>query len=192
MRLKTVIAGLVAAAFLAGCGAMSSNSRDTTSQETLITTSATVEAVDQTTRVVSLKDNADGSRFQVVAGPEIRNLSQLGAGDQVRVDYYSSTTVSMASPSDTGQEINAVAAGRAPEGAKPGALAVATRSLVVTLVSYDDASGLATFRTPDGFTRRTVVQPEFRSFAAGLQRGARVAVTMTDAVAVTIAETPAS
>ena len=63
---------------------------------------------------------------------------------------------------------------------------------MVTLVSYDDASGLATFRTPDGLTRRTVVPPEFRSFAAGLQRGARVAVTMTDAVAVTIAETPAS
>ena len=62
----------------------------------------------------------------------------------------------------------------------------------MTLVSYDSNSGLAIFRTPDGFTRRTVVPPEFRTFASGLQRGARVAVTMTDAVAVTIAETPAS
>lgn len=192
MRLKTVIAGLVAAALLAGCAAISSGTRDTTSKETLITTSATVEAVDQKTRLVSLKDNADGARFQVVAGPEVRNLPQVAPGDQVRVDYYSATTVSMASPSDSGAEINAVAAGRAPEGAKPGGLAVATRSLVVTLVSYDSSSGLAIFRTPDGFTRRTVVPPEFRTFAAGLQRGARVAVTLTDALAVTIAETPAS
>lgn len=191
MRLKTVLAGLAAAALLAGCAAISSGTRDTTSKETLITTSATVESVDQKSRLVSLKDNADGTSFQVVAGPEIRNLPQLAAGDQVQVDYYSATTVSMASPSDPGTEINAVAAGRAPEGAKPGGLAVTTRSLVVTVVSYDSTSGLAIFRTPDGFTRRTVVPPEFRTFASGLQRGARVAVTLTDALAVTIAETPA-
>lgn len=192
MRLKSVLAGLAAAVFLAGCAAVSSGNRQTTTQETLVTTSATVESVDQTTRLVTLTDNADGTRFQVVAGPEIRNLPQLDAGDQVRVDFYNATTASMASPSDSGAEVNAVAAGRAPEGAKPGGLAVATRSLVLTLVSYDSNSGLATFRTPDGFTRRTVVPPEFRTFASGLQRGARVAVTMTDAVAVTITETPAS
>lgn len=190
MRLKSILAGVVAAAFLAGCAAISSGTRDTTSKETLVTTSATVEAIDQATRVVSLKDNADGTRFQVVAGDEVRNLPQVEVGDQVRVDYYSATTVSMASTSDSGAEIRAAAAGRAPEGAKPGGLAVTTRSLVVTLVSYDPNTGLAIFRTPDGFTRRTVVPPDFRSFASGLQRGARVAVTMTDAVAVTIA--PAS
>ena len=192
MRLKTMIAGLAAAAFLAGCAALPSGNRGATSQETLVTTSATVEAVDQKTRLVTLSDNADGIRFQVVAGPEVRNLAQLDAGDQVRVDFYSATTVSMASPEDSGAEINAIAAGRAPEGAKPGGLAVATRSLVVTLVSYDRNSGLAVFRTPDGFTRQAAVPPEFRSFASGLQRGARVAVTLTDALAVTIAETPAS
>lgn len=192
MRLKTMIAALAAAVLLAGCASLSSGNRGTTSQETLITTSATVESVDQATRLVTLSDNADGTRFQVVAGPEIRNLPQLEAGDQVRVDYYSATTASMASPSDTGEDIRAVAAGRTPEGARPGGLAVATRSLVVTLVSYDRNSGLAIFRSPDGLTRQTVVPPDFRSFASGLQRGARVAVTMTDAVAVTITETPAS
>ena len=98
-------------------------------------------------------------------GPRIRNLPQLAAGDQVRVDYYSATTVSMASPSDAGAEVNAVAAGRAPEGAKPGGLAVTSRSLVLTLESYDSSSGLAIFRSPDGLTRRTVVPPEFRTFA---------------------------
>ena len=55
---------------------------------------------------------------------------------------------------------------RAPEGAKPGGLAVASTSLVVTLVNYDSNSGLATFRTPDGFTRRAVVPPDLRNFAS--------------------------
>jgi hypothetical protein len=180
--------GLLAAVLLAGCAGMGTSNRAPTSQETLVTATATVEAVDPATRVVTLRDNADGSRFQVVAGPEVRNFSQLSAGDVVQLDYYSATTVSMAQPGDTGEAMGAVAGARAPEGARPGGIAVATRSLVVTLVSYDSSSGLAVYRTPDGFTRRSVVPPEFRSFAAGLQRGARVQVTLTDAVAVTIAE----
>jgi hypothetical protein len=192
MRLKTMIAGIAAAALLAGCAAMSTGSRAPTTQETLVTATATIEAVDQTSRVVTLADNTDGTRFQVVAGPEVRNLAQVEAGDQVEVDFYQATTVSMASPSDSGADVTAVGGTRTPEGARPGGLAVATRSLVVTLLSYDSNSGLATFQTPDGFTRRTVVPPDFRSFAAGLQRGARVAVTMTDAVAVAVTETPAA
>lgn len=192
MRLKTMIAGLTAAVLLAGCAGLGTGGRQPTSQETLITTSATVDAVDQRSRVVTLTDNADGTRFQVVAGPEVRNLAQVAPGDQVSVDFYSATTVAMASPGDSGADIGAVGAARTPEGALPGGLAVATRSLVVTLVSYDSGSGLAIFRTPDGFTRQTVVPPEFRSFASGLQRGARVAVTMTDAVAVSVTETPVS
>ena len=59
------------------------------------------------------------------------------------------------------------------------------------MVSYDANSGLATFRTPDGFTRRTVVPPNLRSFAAQQGAGSRVLVTMTEALAVTITETAA-
>jgi hypothetical protein len=179
--------GLVAALLLAGCAGL--GTQRTATQESLITATATVESVDQAARQVFLRDDADGTSFSVVAGPEVRNLAQLEAGDQVQIDYYSATTVAMASPSDTGEPASAVLAGRAPEGAKPGGLAVATSSLVVTLVNYDRNSGLASFRTPDGFTRRAVVPPNLRNFASSLTPGARVAVTMTDAVAVSIAET---
>ena len=61
--------------------------------------------------------------------------------------------------------------------------------MVVTLINYDRNSGLATFRSPDGLTRRAIVPPNFQTFAASLTPGARVAVTLTDAVAVTITET---
>ena len=82
-------------------------------------------------------------------------------------------------------------AGRAPEGASPAAGAVATESLVVTVESYDPNTGLAIFRTPDSFTRRAVVPPELRSFAAQQGPGARVMVTFTEALAVTITEAEA-
>jgi hypothetical protein len=181
----TLLSGLVAGLLLAGCAELSQPR--TATESTLLTATATVESVDQTTRQVRLRDDADGSTFTVTAGPEVRNLPQLAAGDQVQLDYYQSTTLAMAAPTDPALASDVVV-GRAPEGALPGGLAATTTTMVVDLITYDSSSGLATFRTPDGLTRRTVVRPDMRRFAEGLSPGARVQVTMTDAVAVTITE----
>jgi len=177
--------GLIAALLVSGCADMQ---RGEATQASLVSASATVVAVDQSTRQVTLQDDADGTTFSVTAGPEVRNLPQLAAGDRVQLDYFQATTVSMADPADSGEEAAAIVAGRAPEGAKPGAAAVTTRSFVVTVVSYDADSGLATLRTPDGLTRRTTVPPVLRSFAQNRGPGSRVLVTMTEALAVTITE----
>ncbi len=179
--------GLMAALLLAGCAEMSSGRQAT--QELLVTATATVEAIDQSSRNVTLRDDADGTTFNVTAGPEIRNLDQVSTGDHVQIDFYRATTVSMADPADTGEHAGAVIAGRAAEGAMPGAAAASTDSFVVTVVSYDENSGLATFRSPDGLTRRAVVPPELRSFASTRGPGSRVLVTMTRAVAVSVTET---
>jgi hypothetical protein len=186
LRLAAVLAGTLV---LAACSGISgSRPARTATQESLVSATATVVSVDQATRQVVLQDTSDGTNFSVVAGPEIRNLAQLDAGDTVQIDFYQATTVAMASPSDSGEPATAVLAGRTPEGAKPGGMAVVSDSLVVTLINYDANTGLATFRTPDGFTRRAVVPPNLRTFAGSLGQGARVAVTLTDAVAVTITE----
>ena len=83
------------------------------------------------------------------------------------VDFYQSTTVAWPTPTDTGEPAAALVAGaRAGGRGSPAARRGATESMVVTLISYDRNTGLATFRTPDGFTRRAVVPPNLRSFAA--------------------------
>jgi hypothetical protein len=183
MMRTTIASGLTAALLLVGCAEVD---RTTATEETLLRATATVDSVDQATRQVQLRDNAGGGAFTVTAGPEVRNLPQLAAGDEVQVDYYQSRTLAMAEPSDTGEPVTIVAGARAPEGELPGGLVATTTSMVVTLLSYDSGSGLATFRSPDGLTRQTVVRPEMRSFAGTLDRGSRVQVTMTEAVAVTI------
>lgn len=184
MRLTTGI-GLAAGLLLAACAEMSSRPA---TQESLTTASATVEAIDHASRAVTLRDDADGTSFTVTAGEEVRNLDQVRPGDHVQIDFYRATTLSMADPSDTGEHAAAAVAGRAPEGSRPGALAASTDSFVVTVVSYDANSGLATFRTPDGFTRRAVVPAELRTFAQTRGPGARVLVTMTRAIAVSVTE----
>jgi hypothetical protein len=190
-------AGIVAALALMGCSEMGMGvpgmSRTSqASQEELITATATVAAIDRETRRVTLVDDADGATFSVTAGSGVRNLDQVAAGDRVQLDYYQSVAVSMADPADTGEVVTADLAARAPEGSAPGALAATTTSLVVTVVSYDRSSGLATFRTPDGLTRRTVVPPNLRRFAETRGPGSRVLVTMTEALAVSVTEVPSA
>ncbi|MFO1144469.1 MAG: hypothetical protein U1E59_19265 [Amaricoccus sp.] len=182
------VVGLAAALLLAGCAEMGIGVSKPATQESLSTASATVEKIDQKTRDVTLRDTADGTVFTVTAGPEVRNLEQVKAGDHVNIQFYQATTVSMADPADAGGKATLAVAGRAPEGTKPGAAAAVTDSMVVTVVSYDRNSGLAIFRTPDGITRQAVVPPNLRTFAESRGPGSRVLVTMTRAVAVSVTE----
>jgi len=157
-------------------------------RETMLETTAVVEHVDQKSREVRLR-GADGQTVTVVAGPAVRNLQQLATGDGVRLTYYESVVASMAEPSNTGPGTATAMAARAPEGAKPAGLVGGTINVVVTMVSYDPATAVATFTTPDGTTQSVVVHPAMRAFAAARHPGDRVAVELTRAVAVSIVET---
>ncbi len=183
MTLRLILP-LVAALALAGCAHMTGQQPASTG--VLITETAVVESVDQSTRQVRLRDVDTGEIFQVVAGPEVRNLPQLRAGDVVEFDFFEATTLAMADPADTGEELSTLAVATAPDGAAPGGMVVASRSMVVQVVSYDRNSALATFITPDGQTHRATVPPSLRSFAESRRPGQRVALTLTDAMAITI------
>lgn len=185
--MRTLIAGALAAALLAGCAQMST--RPSSATEELISASATVEAVDAETRTVQLRGDADGEAFVVTAGDEVRNFDQIAVGDRVEIDYYESIALDMAAPEDTGEPLTAVVTGRAPEGSLPAGIAATTTSLVVRLNSYDPNTALATFTTPDGIIRRAQVPADLRNFVSQRTRGDRILVTLTEAVAVGITET---
>ena len=87
-------------------------------RELMLDTRAVVEKVDQNTREVRLR-TTDGKELTVVAGPEVRNLAQVSAGDTVRLTYYESVVARMAEPGAGGPATTSVVTGRAPEGGKP-------------------------------------------------------------------------
>jgi hypothetical protein len=157
-------------------------------RQTLFDTRAVVENVDQTTREVRLQ-TMDGKQLTVLAGPEVRNLAQVSAGDTVRLTYYESVAATMAEPGATAPATTSVVSGRAPEGSKPAGFVGSTTDMVVELVHYDSATGVATVKTPDGVTKQVMVNPAMRAFAAARQPGDRVAVQFTDAMAVSIIKT---
>ena len=65
----------------------------------LRTVTATVEAVDQTTRMVTLK-GPKGNTITFKAGEEVRNLPQVKVGDQVEAKYYESLVVDVKKPGE--------------------------------------------------------------------------------------------
>lgn len=183
----TAAIGLMALCLATACAGVAQRPAE---QATLVTSTATVEAVDASTRSLRLRDATDGAVFTVTAGPEVRNFAQIEPGDQVEIDFFESTVLEIADPADSGEPLTVVAGGRAPEGDRPGAAAVVSTSVVVEVISYDADTGFATFRLPDGTVRRTTIGPDLRAFAAARRPGDRVLVTITDAVAVEV--TPAA
>lgn len=194
MPTRTTILALAATSLMvAGCAGQHAGrpapAAQTAQRETVLETTAVVEKVNQATREVELRAS-DGELVTVVAGPEVRNLPQLAAGDVVRLTYFESVAARMAETADGGPATTAaVVAGRAPEGAKPAGLVGTAVNMVVTMVSYDPATAVATFTTPEGTTESVVVHPAMRAFAAARSPGDRVAVELTSAVAVSIVET---
>jgi hypothetical protein len=160
----------------------------TAERESAVTRRAVVQSVDLESRQVLLRGE-DGRVHSITAGSQVRNLPQLHPGDVVRLDYYEAVSVKMADPSAESAPEGVVLTERAPEGATPGAASAAAVRMVVEFISYDPESGMATFVTPDGIVHTVTVNPEMREFAAGLESGDRVDLTMTEAVAVSIEET---
>jgi hypothetical protein len=157
-------------------------------RELMLDTRAVVEKVDQNTREVRLR-TMDGKELTVLAGPEVRNLAQVSAGDTVRLSYYERVVARMAEPGAGGPATTSVVTSRAPEGGTPAGLYGATTDMVVEFLAYDPATGVVTVKTPDGVTQRVVVNPAMRDFAAARRPGDRVAVQFANAVAASIVET---
>jgi len=178
---------LLTALMLAGCAGTTDTAPQSAERESLIVRKAVVETVDVEGRQVLLRGE-QGRMLTVTAGPEVRNLAQLESGDVVRLEYYEAVAVTMADASKTGDVTSVAIAERAPEGEKPGVTAGEAINLVVTFISYDPATAVATFALPDGGVETAVVKPELRDFAAARQSGDRIDLTITRGIAVSIQE----
>lgn len=128
------------------------------------TITATVTAVDQKDRWVTLK-RADGSVVDIQVGPEAKNFPQIKVGDQVTAQHQETVDIVVI---PAGQAAPNVSGGStlvtAPAGSKPLAVQVDTAVITgqVTAIDYDDR--LVTLRGPLGNTRTLVVGPVAKRF----------------------------
>ena len=153
-------------------------------KDTLIQKTATVESIDQASRLVTLR-REDGSATTVRVSDEVRNLPQVKVGDKVVVSYYEAIAVEVKKPGEGVQGVEAdVSAVRAEPGEKPAVGAGVVLRTTVVIDSVDTQFNTVTFKNSDGSAahgrRQDPGRPEVhqgpeegRPGRSGLHRGGR-------------------
>ncbi|WP_455200289.1 hypothetical protein [Kaarinaea lacus] len=158
------------------------------SEEVLITMEATVTAINQETREVTLK-NAEGEEVTIVADEEVRNLAQVEVGDVLTIEYLEGVMIEVVDPATELGAMESGAAARAEPGEKPAGAMVTETSIVVEIVGIDLEAETATLKNAEGETKTVVARNPDN--LKKVKVGDRVMITYTEAVAMTVTEKPA-
>jgi hypothetical protein len=156
-------------------------------RENLVERTATVMAIDQASRLVTLQGE-DGGAVTIQVSDEVRNLPQIKEGDKVTVSYYEAIAAEVKKPGEGVAGVQAdVSTVRAPAGSMPAAGAGMLLRTTVTIESVDTSFNTVTFKRSDGMTRTVAVEsPEGQQFIKGLKKGDQVEVAYTEAVAIEV------
>ena len=152
--------------------------------ETQVVT-ATVTAIDQKTRMVTLT-GPEGNSITFKAGPEVKNLKQVKKGDQVTIETVESVALVVTPKGEV-----APGAGQttklktAKPGEKPSAVAVRTVQVTATVTAIDYKARTVTLKSPDGSEKTLKVGPAAKRFNE-VKQGDQVTVNMTEATAIKV------
>jgi hypothetical protein len=146
---------------------------------------ATVEAIDLENRVVTLK-GPKGDLFDVIAGPQVKNLPQVKVGDLVNITYYQSIAVRVFKPGEAPQGGAAAVATEhlAKPGEKPSGIAGANATITATVESISPNKTSVTLKMADG--KYKVVKIKEKKNLDNVSVGDEVVITVTETLAVSV------
>ena len=151
----------------------------------LIETTATVEAVNPSSRYVTLK-GPEGNLVTVRAGERIENLDKIKPGDKVDIKYYRSVAVDVVATAADETEPELQRSTSAAAGVAPGSGSL-RMTVTVKILVVDPYKKAIAFRDPEGNWREVSVKdPSLRHYLDELKEGDTVRVTFTDALAVSL------
>jgi hypothetical protein len=155
--------------------------------ERLATVRAKVTAIDLKKRLVTLK-GPEGAPLTVEVGEEVRNLPQVKVGDEVVVRFYEALALEIKKAGKAKVGLTeTVKTDRAKPGQRPAGV-VATQvkaNLEVLVVNRGDDS--VTLKGPAGHVRWVKVKdPDLKPYLKTLKVGDIVAITYTEALAVSV------
>jgi hypothetical protein len=148
-----------------------------------------IEAVDQANRMVTLKGPM-GKVVTLKVGPEVKNLAQVKAGDELIVKYAEAVSVKLEKNVD-GRSATTTTTGpvTAPAGAMPkGGMATQT-TIVANVQSVDAKKQTVLLEGPGG--RFVEVKVKDPAVFANVKPNDKVAVTYTEAVVMEVVTPPA-
>ena len=142
---------------------------------------ASVEAVDQKNRVVTLKGPA-GNVFSVVVGPAVKNLPQVKAGDTVEVDHYQSVAIDVKTTEGAPALTETAMMSKAAQGEMPGGLVLRKVHVVTNVVGTNTVTNSVLVKGPLG--NLTEVKIRDPKVLASLKSGGQIDLTYVEGVAI--------
>ena len=152
--------------------------------ETVLTVHGKIVSVDQASKQVTL-EGPNGKDVTLTVNNQY-NLQSLKAGDRYVAQFTEAITIVAEAPNDK-PSVATLTAGlwTANPGATPGAVVARQAHLVVVISAVDQADQRVTLQAPDGSTENIhVTNPEALQ---GVHVGDRIAITLTQSVAIALA-----
>ena len=152
----------------------------TVTKQNQVTATATIKAIDQATRSVTLRaENGDEDTFTV--GPEVARFNELKVGDMIKATYYESLVLQVRKPGAAAPSSGAVAgAGRLKDA--PGGAMGGQQTATVTVKAVDVNVPSITVVTGDGRTLTRKIAD--KKNLEGVSPGDRIDITYSQAVVV--------
>ena len=150
---------------------------------------ATVTAIDQRTRVVSLR-GPRGNELSFQVGPAVQNLAQVEVGDIITMSYEQTYIATRTNEAEMSAAMPVTVGGAVAEaGQRPGAAVGAMASMTVRVESVGPGGTTATYTQPDGQLQAINIQSEEgQAFARSLRPGEIVRLTQAEAIAIVVEE----
>jgi len=144
---------------------------------------ATVQAIDLNTRIVTLK-GPKGEVRDIKVGEEAVNLPQVKVGDLVTVKYYESLAIEVIKPGTVSGAGEKSAIVRAKPGEMPGGMAARQSTVTATVTAIDKKKGTISLKGPEGKT--VVAKAEDPKNLDKVKVGDELMITYTEALAISV------
>jgi Cu/Ag efflux protein CusF len=143
---------------------------------------ATIEAIDVTNRVVTLK-GPGGNLAEVYVDESHKRFNDLKIGDQVKASYYESLAVNVRKPGDPAPT-GGIKESSTPRVGGPGGTIAQQATITVTIMALDPAVPSVTVKGPKGNVMSMRVSDPKR--LEGIKVGDTVDVTYTRALMISV------
>ena len=155
-------------------------------EEITVTMEATVTAINQETRQVTLKNSA-GESVTFIASDEVKNLAQVDVGDRLIVEYMEAIEIQVMAPDAAEVGVSEAAAeSRAEPGEKPAGAAISETVLVTVIEAINKENETVTLKGPEGNSKTVKVRNPANLDKVAI--GDKVMITYTESLAIVVTE----
>jgi len=199
VRTATTVAAALVLGAIAGCSttkspqprepvaaAKTTKDEGTIRREEAISVEATVTAINQKTRMVTLRES-DGHEDTFRVDERVKNLPQVRKGDVVTATYYRAIAARIMKPGEANPSVTAGGGlETAPLGQKPAGVDARTVQITATVTKIDRGKQEVTLRGPQG--KSVVVAVKDPANLEKVKKGDLVEITYTEAIAISVAK----